>query len=212
MSIHDARALPLGQTEASTLFSDAKIKGYTLRYPPELLAPVLQIVHRVIATFLIQQAGLQRTEAATGAVTLIQRFGSAANLNIHLHCFVLDSVYHTTEACRFSAPCAPRSPHRPRARVFDNSLIHHYPSYPQVTTRCSHASCGMRCPEDRDAIAACLIPMLLTTIVILAAALPLPAFQVTRLDPSGKPEVVWKDTLLAAARRSDQLHGPPLAG
>jgi hypothetical protein len=29
---------------------------------PGLLAPVLQIVHRVIATFLIQQAGLQRTE------------------------------------------------------------------------------------------------------------------------------------------------------
>ena len=64
---------------------------------PELLAPVLQIVHRVIATFLIQQAGLQRTEAHTGAVTLIQRFGSAANLNIHLHCLVLDGVYRTTE-------------------------------------------------------------------------------------------------------------------
>ena len=26
------------------------------------------------------------TQAQTGAVTLIQRFGSAANLNIHLHC------------------------------------------------------------------------------------------------------------------------------
>jgi hypothetical protein len=64
---------------------------------PQLLAPVLQIVHRVIATFLIQQAGLQRTEAHTGAVTLIQRFGSAANLNIHLHCLVLDGVYRTTE-------------------------------------------------------------------------------------------------------------------
>ncbi len=38
---------------------------------PRLLAPVLQIIHRVIATFPIQQAGLQRTEADTGAVTLI---------------------------------------------------------------------------------------------------------------------------------------------
>ena len=28
------------------------------------------------------------------AVTLIQRFGSAANLNIHLHGLVLDGVYH----------------------------------------------------------------------------------------------------------------------
>ena len=32
----------------------------------------------------------------TGAVTLIQRFGSAANLNIHLHCLVLDGVYRRT--------------------------------------------------------------------------------------------------------------------
>jgi hypothetical protein len=31
--------------------------------------------------------------ADTGVVTLIQRFGSAANLNIHLHCLVLDGVY-----------------------------------------------------------------------------------------------------------------------
>jgi hypothetical protein len=62
---------------------------------PELLAPVLQIIHRVIATHLIKQAGVKRSEAATGAVTLIQRFGSAANLNIHLHGLVLDGVYHT---------------------------------------------------------------------------------------------------------------------
>ncbi len=50
---------------------------------PHLLSPALQIVHRVISTFLIQQTGSQRTEAKTGAVTLIQRFGSAANLNKH---------------------------------------------------------------------------------------------------------------------------------
>ncbi|MGH8534315.1 MAG: hypothetical protein ACREV1_16770 [Gammaproteobacteria bacterium] len=50
---------------------------------PELLAPVLQIVHRVISGFLIEQAGLKRTQADTGAVMLIQRFGSAANLNKH---------------------------------------------------------------------------------------------------------------------------------
>jgi len=43
---------------------------------PHLFAPMLQIVHRVISTFLIQQAGLKRTDATTGAVTLIQRFSS----------------------------------------------------------------------------------------------------------------------------------------
>ena len=44
----------------------------------------------------MQQAGLKRFAADTGAVTLIQRFGSAANLNIHLHCLVLDGVYRGT--------------------------------------------------------------------------------------------------------------------
>ena len=53
----------------------------------------MQIIHRVITRFLIQQAGLKHGEAHTGAVTLIQRFGSAVNLNIHLHCLVLDGVY-----------------------------------------------------------------------------------------------------------------------
>jgi len=33
------------------------------------------------------------TEADSGAVSLIQRFGSAANLKIHLHCLALDGVY-----------------------------------------------------------------------------------------------------------------------
>ena len=48
-----------------------------------LLTAVLQIIHRVITTLLIQQTGIKRKHAATGAITLIQRFGSAANLNIH---------------------------------------------------------------------------------------------------------------------------------
>jgi hypothetical protein len=65
---------------------------------PDLLSPLLQIIHRVIATFLLEQAGLQRGQAHTGAVTLVQRFGSTANLNIHLHCLVLDGVYCSSEA------------------------------------------------------------------------------------------------------------------
>ena len=57
----------------------------------------MQIIHRIITRFLIQQAGLKHGEAHTGAVTLIQRFGSAVNLNIHLHCLVLDGVYRGSE-------------------------------------------------------------------------------------------------------------------
>ena len=47
---------------------------------PELLAPVLQIIHRAIATFLFKQTGQKRKQATTGAVTLIQCFGSAASV------------------------------------------------------------------------------------------------------------------------------------
>ena len=36
--------------------------------------------------------------SALGQRSLIQRFGSAANLNIHLHCLVLDGVYRRSEA------------------------------------------------------------------------------------------------------------------
>ncbi len=48
-------------------------------------------------------------EADSGAVTLIQPFGSAANLNIHLHCRVLDGVYrrgadHAPEFVEAPAP------------------------------------------------------------------------------------------------------------
>ena len=64
---------------------------------PQLLSPVLQVIHRALATFVIHQAGLTRDQAQTGAVTLIQRFGSAANLNIHLHCLMLDGVYRLSD-------------------------------------------------------------------------------------------------------------------
>ncbi len=67
---------------------------------PELLTPVLRTIHGVIAGFVLKQAGPRRAAADTGAVALIQRFGSAANLNIHLHCLVLDGVYRRSEAGR----------------------------------------------------------------------------------------------------------------
>jgi hypothetical protein len=49
---------------------------------PELVTPVLQVVQRVVARHLLRQAGLATDEGNGGAVTLIQRFGSAANLMV----------------------------------------------------------------------------------------------------------------------------------
>jgi hypothetical protein len=47
---------------------------------PDLLAPVLQIIHFAIAMSLIEQTGIRGAEATTCAVTLMQRFGSAASI------------------------------------------------------------------------------------------------------------------------------------
>ena len=60
---------------------------------PEVMGRILGIVYRAIETHFVQQAGCIRAEAKTGAVTLIQRFGSALNLNIHFHMLFLDGVY-----------------------------------------------------------------------------------------------------------------------
>ena len=72
---------------------------------PLIMSKVLAIVYRTISTFLIKKAGFSHKTARTGAVTLIQRFGSALNLNIHFHMLFLDGVYRDagdgTEGQRF---------------------------------------------------------------------------------------------------------------
>jgi len=57
------------------------------------MSKALGIVYRTISTFLIKQAGFTHKTARTGAVTVIQRFGSALNLNPHLHGLFLSGVY-----------------------------------------------------------------------------------------------------------------------
>jgi len=60
---------------------------------PELMGKALGIVHRAIASHLVKKAGKTQKTAQTGSVTLIQRFGSALNLNVHFHMLFLDGVY-----------------------------------------------------------------------------------------------------------------------
>src|SRR5690606_25148327 len=59
------------------------------------LTHVLGIVYRAISGFILEKAGLTRSDGDTGAVTLIQRFGSALNLNIHFHMLCLDGAFLT---------------------------------------------------------------------------------------------------------------------
>jgi hypothetical protein len=68
---------------------------YRLAYDASMVTDVLRIFMETIFASLIRRArefGAAR-KAQSGAVTFIQRFGSALNLNLHLHSLMLDGVY-----------------------------------------------------------------------------------------------------------------------
>jgi ribosomal protein S27E len=71
---------------------------FLLATNPAVLSRVLGAVYRMISGHLLTKAGLTRATANTGAVTLIQRFGSALNLNVHFHMIFVDAVYLTAGA------------------------------------------------------------------------------------------------------------------
>jgi hypothetical protein len=74
------------------VFPDVPLRQWVISFPfplrylfaahPQAMGKILGIVYRAISTHLIHKAGYQLKDGATGAVTLIQRFGSALNLNI----------------------------------------------------------------------------------------------------------------------------------
>ncbi|WP_298435911.1 transposase [Ottowia sp.] len=90
------------------VFGPRPVRQWVLSFPyplrflfasqPEAIGPVLGLVQRVIAGWLADQAGVERAKAQCGAVTLIQRFGSALNLNVHFHMLWLDGVYEVVAA------------------------------------------------------------------------------------------------------------------
>lgn len=57
------------------------------------MGEALAIVWRALSGDLLKKAGLTRATGQAGGVTLIQRFGSALNLNIHFHMLCLDGAY-----------------------------------------------------------------------------------------------------------------------
>jgi len=59
---------------------------------PEVVRRVLGIVYRGITTHLTKRAGFSPRTAPTGAVTLIQRFGTALSLKVHFQLLLLDGV------------------------------------------------------------------------------------------------------------------------
>jgi hypothetical protein len=92
---------------AALLVDDAlphePIRQWLLRFPfqlrflfasyPQIMGKVLGIVYRTLATHITKKAGYNKQKAQTAAVSLIQQFGSALNLNIHFHMLYLEGVY-----------------------------------------------------------------------------------------------------------------------
>jgi ribosomal protein S27E len=110
--------------ESAALLVDDVLQGYPIRqwvlslpiplrlllarYPNEL-SKVMGIIHRAISTHIVNRAGFSNKQAKTGAVTLIQRFGSALNLNIHFHMLFLEgaisgNAWGGTSFTRIKAP------------------------------------------------------------------------------------------------------------
>ncbi len=78
---------------------------------PAVLTRTLGVITRAIETDLIHRAGLTRKcGARSGIITLVQRFGSALNLNVHLYMIALDGVYtFDDDSSRFNPLKAPTS-------------------------------------------------------------------------------------------------------
>jgi len=66
---------------------------YALAYNPTLVTKVLAIYIRVISNWYEKAARRNGISGKTAAVTFVQRFGGAINLNVHFHSLFLDGVF-----------------------------------------------------------------------------------------------------------------------
>ena len=74
------------------------LKPFTLR--AKLIAAIHSIFTQAVFASLRRRAGLSSLgrRAKGGAVTFVQRFGDALNLNVHFHLLALDGVYAEDDA------------------------------------------------------------------------------------------------------------------
>jgi len=80
---------------------------YALAYDQRLCRRVLAVFLRAVLSFERRRARRRGVaDGRGGAVTAIQRFGSAANLNVHFHSLVVQGVFDG-DGARFVPPPAP---------------------------------------------------------------------------------------------------------
>ena len=87
------------------IFPQVPVRQFVLSFPipvrfwmarnPKLITQLLEIYQRALRSHYIAKAKLTGLKGIplTGAVTVVQRFGSALNLNVHFHTLMLDGVY-----------------------------------------------------------------------------------------------------------------------
>ena len=69
---------------------------YLLAWDHELCRAVVGVSLRAVLGFLRHRARRDGiADGRSGAVAIIQRFGGALNLNVHLHALVLDGVFES---------------------------------------------------------------------------------------------------------------------
>jgi len=70
---------------------------FLLAYRPQLVRPALQMFLRAVFAWQRRQARRAGVvDPRAGAITFIQRFGSALNLNIHFHALLPDGIFART--------------------------------------------------------------------------------------------------------------------
>ena len=131
-----------GMPESAKLLVDDVLNGYPVRQwvlslpiplrlllarYPKHLSNIMQIIHRAIATDIIHRAEYLKKQANTGAVTYIQRFGSALNLNIHFHMLFLEGVI-TQECGRSKFKCV-KAPNHNDMETLVNVISHRIATY-----------------------------------------------------------------------------------
>ena len=77
---------------------------YRVAYDAPLVRHVLQIFVRAVFASVRRRAGIPAAnrQARCSAVSFVQRFGDALNLNVHFHTLALDGIYVTDDEGEFA--------------------------------------------------------------------------------------------------------------
>jgi hypothetical protein len=92
---------------------------------PKIMTDVLNIVTNIISRHLCKKVGFKKSQAKTGTVTLIQRFGGSINLNIHFHQLFLDGVFELDDEKKPSTFHITKAPTVKELSEVLNEIIRH---------------------------------------------------------------------------------------